>query len=222
MCVLCVHPDHTHQAHKPLVSSIGRNPNHFVVVPATFFYLSTLILSLYTEGTTTYLRRFSCSCIMSVVFSSCDLLQLLCGRSGSWACRGRHTLWPSMSLLVCIMCRFMPVFCSWCLYVELVKHSKASSPPSPFDQVSYQIFTRCPSHCWTSSTSVGWLHTSQQHGWDKRSAYGPSKSSKYEANPPNFLHWEVIYNSLQEPVAQESMCRRISWLLPLGVLNTRA
>ena len=114
MCVLCVHPDHTHQAHKPLVSSIGRNPNHFVVVPATFFYLSTLILSLYTEGTTTYLRRFSCSCIMSVVFSSCDLLQLLCGRPTYTL--AQHVPSSMYNVQICVF---------WCLCVRNVTNTSA-------------------------------------------------------------------------------------------------
>jgi len=57
---------------------------------------------------------------------------------------------PGFSLWI-----FKMIFSSLIEVVEQLEHSKASSSPSPFDQVSYQIFKRCPSHCWTSSTSVG-------------------------------------------------------------------
>lgn len=91
----------------------------------------------------------------------------------------------------------------------------------------YQIFKRCPSHCWTSSTSVGWLHTSQQHAWMRQtfSLWRTLKIQQIFGQSPDFLHWKLFTTVLKNQWLKKlraGECPKISWLLPLHVLNTRS
>jgi len=68
--------------------------------------------------------------------------------------------------------------------------------PSPFDKYTRSLKDVLPTVGPLQPVLDDFIHPSSMHGWDKHSAYGgPSKSSKYLANPLTFCIGSYLQQS---------------------------